>query len=103
MLDAGAKLLRALRASAALHGCDFELAASINRRWASATFVGGRHELTITHGADAAAIQWLAGLPEAELSLPGHLVADLEVAATESDAAAGRRVTRLEALTVEAA
>lgn len=45
--------------------------------WSSATFTGYRLTVGVTVEGDAAA--WLAALPEAELSVPGHLVADLAV------------------------
>lgn len=64
--------------------------ASRSEPWASVTFTGTRHELTCEGGPD------LTGIEEAELALPGHIVADVQV--TRS----GRRIS-IEALTIEAA
>ena len=65
---------------------------------ASATFNGARHRLTIASD-DAGFDAWLAGLPEADLPLRGHLVADLAVA-DPALPAEGRTAT-IEVLTVE--
>ena len=69
--------------------------------WASATFTGARHTLSLagTDGTDARA--WLAGLAELELSVRGHLVADIAVDA--SARADGRITALIAALTIEAA
>lgn len=54
---------------------------SQDRPWASITFSGARHWITLQVPADrAAALE--AALPEAEFSLPGQLVADLAISAT---------------------
>ena len=45
--------------------------ASTSEPWASATFTGARHELRCDLGVN------LNGAEEADLPLPGHLVADL--------------------------
>lgn len=97
--DAGTLLLRALRRDAAACGCavDAEIAAST--RWASATFTGARHRLMLCGAAGAALDAWLAGLPEADLPLRRHLVADVAVLAVRRG---GERVSaEVEALTVE--
>lgn len=67
-------------------------------RWASATFVGARHRLEMTV-AGGAARAWLADLAEAELTMPGHLVADLIVLDARHDAA--DTIAAVEVLTVE--
>lgn len=56
--------------------------------WASATFVGTRHSLTCAGGIV------LDGIEEEELSLPGHVVADICAEQRE-----GRQT--IEALTIE--
>ncbi len=73
---------RLVAALLALAGEGASLEAASLRPWCSATFVGAQHRLTLRlAGADAfARADRLAnGLPEAELSLPGHVVADLVV------------------------
>ena len=63
--------------------------ASRSQPWTSVTFTGARHELTCEGAPD------LTGIEEAELALPGHIVADIDV--TRS----GERIS-IEALTIEA-
>lgn len=67
--------------------------------WASATFSGARHRLTVTAADTPHAAAWLAALPEIELPIAGHLVADLHVAAVTRAEGALRAV--LDVLTVE--
>jgi hypothetical protein len=93
--DVGTRLARALEAS----GPGVAVARRTATRWASVTFTGARHELDCTAPATPALEQWLADLPEAEFALPGHLVADLTIAAMT--ATAERIDFRIEALTVE--
>jgi hypothetical protein len=97
--DAETLLRRALEASADAAGCPVALAESDWTRWASATFTGARHLLALAAPPSPALDAWVAGLPEAELRLRGHLVADLVV---EHVRRAGDTVTvSLEVLTVE--
>ena len=70
-------------------------------RWASATFTGARHRFELGGAADAESLRWLSALPEAELTVRGHLVADLVVVRHARDAA-GFTAT-IEVLTVEEA
>ena len=73
-------ILRALIASARPFGVTPHLADVDERPWSSATFTGARLTITLDlAGADPAA--WLAALPEADLPVPGRLVADLVVLA----------------------
>lgn len=75
------RMLRALCLSAARSDVTIALRASAERPWSSATFSGGRWTMTLeVAGANGAA--WLAILPEEDLPVPGHLVADLIVATT---------------------
>ena len=56
------------------------------RAWASITFSGTRHTLTIAFdGSDAveAGEEFVAALPDHEFSIPGQLVADATVARAE--------------------
>lgn len=97
--DAETLLRRALEASAEAAGCPVTLVHSDWTRWASATFTGARHLLALTAPPSPALDRWIAALPEAELRLRGHLVADLVV---EHVRRSGEAVTlSLEVLTVE--
>lgn len=95
MRDAQTLLLRALRTSADMP----PVSVAHSEAWASATFAGARHRLELAPVAATSADRFASGLQEAEYRLPGHLVADIAVAA--------RTVTRdgvaltIEALTVE--
>jgi len=97
--DAGTVLVRAIEANARRAGCPVCITASDWTRWASATFTGARHELALQADESNALDSWLTGLPEAELPIRGHLVADIVV--TSVRRAEGVATIRLEALTVE--
>lgn len=94
MADPHRRLIRALieRGGA---GCRYDRGGSTP--WASATFTGARHAivLALPHGA----ADGFADLGEAEFAIPGHLVADIAVAA-RNDGPDGARLT-IEALTIE--
>lgn len=98
-LEADARLRRALVLNAAAARAEVKIARTASTRWASATFTGARHELELTATASDAFEQWFADLPEADLPLSGHLVADLKIVAV-SQAGDDLTVT-LEVLTVE--
>jgi hypothetical protein len=95
--DANTLIERALVESTDAAGCPVTIPASDTRRWASATFVGAQHEIAAENSVQLDT--WLAGLPEAEFALRGHLVADLVVkrVARDGDAVS----VSLEILTVE--
>lgn len=97
--DASTQFERALLASAIAAGCPVAIAEADLTRWASATFTGARHMLTLTGAASPALTRWTDALPEAEFALRGHLVADLNVEAVRRDGADLRIM--LEVLTVE--
>lgn len=97
--DAGILLERALLASAAAAGCPVVITKSSSTRWASATFTGARHRLTLTASASPALDAWLASLPEAEFALGEHLVADAVIEGTRRDGTVLTAV--VEVLTVE--
>ncbi len=92
--DVATLLERRLRIAAEAAGVTLVIAASDWTRWASATFNGARHRLTLTSD-DAGLDAWLATLGEAELPLRGHLVADVAVTARHDGTA------EVEVLTVE--
>lgn len=103
MSDPHRMLTRLLRAYLDSHGLDPQLSASHSRDWASATFSGARHHFMFALDDDGAELrrrlaQAGAAIPEADIMLPGHIVADISLAAD----AEGRAFT-IEALTVEAA
>ena len=98
--DATTALLRELSVNFAGFSPVFEDIKS--RSWASATFVGARHELTFRlcgDEAEAAAERFAATLDVAEFQLRGHIVADISLVSKE--ACDGGVRLRLEALTVE--
>jgi hypothetical protein len=97
--DPGTQLERALVRSAAEIGVVLSPIGATATPWASVTFTGARHRLTMFAVRSSALDAWLAGLPEAEFRLRGHLVADLAVTGA-IDAVELMEVT-LEALTVE--
>lgn len=97
--DPGTALVRAIEVNARSARCPVRMSASDWTRWASATFAGGRHELTLAADESSALDDWLTELPETELPIRGHLVADIVV--TSVRRAEGIATIRLEALTVE--
>ncbi|MCW3849016.1 hypothetical protein OF829_17390 [Sphingomonas sp. LB-2] len=97
--DAATQLERALLAGAEAAGCPLAVTEAELTRWASVTFTGARHMLTLAGTASPALTRWIDALPEAEFALRGHLVADLSVEAVRREGAAVR--VMLEVLTVE--
>jgi len=102
--DATTALLRALRAT--LQDVNFVSFVTFervhSREWASITFNGARHEVTIRlDGEDAAAAadRLAERLEATEFRLRGHILADIALVAREP-AGEGVRLS-LEALTVE--
>ena len=95
MPDPHGRLHRALATDAARYGLTLRLLGTTERPWFSATFAGNRLTvaLAIERGDPAA---WLAALPDAELTMPGGLVADLAVARIDAG------VATLEVLILEA-
>lgn len=97
--DAGTQLERALVRGAADAGIALAILAADWTRWASVTFSGARHRLSIAAAPSPQLDAWRATLPEAEFRLRGHLVADLVLA---GERRSGELVEiELEALTVE--
>jgi hypothetical protein len=81
--DVATRLLRALHAGAAASGTAFEVTETVSRPWASATFSGEQHHLVIQADPIPGFRSWLAALPDAELPLRGHILADLAIDAVE--------------------
>ncbi|WP_423601859.1 hypothetical protein [Sphingomonas sp. MS122] len=98
-LDAGTQLERVLVRTAEAEGIALTILAADWTSWASATFTGARHRITIATIGSPLLDRWLAALPEAEFRLRGHLVADMVVAGERR--ARDRVEIELEALTVE--
>lgn len=98
--DVGVALTRSLTGAAARAGCPVDVTDSDWRRWASATFSGARHCLSLSGSPSAAFDAWLDRLGEVDVPVPGHLVADLTVSAVRRCDA--RIEVDLEVLTVEA-
>lgn len=95
------QLVDALRALALGHG---EVIAHAQRAWASITFAGARHHLTLAFdGADAVAggEQLIEQLPEAELQVSRHLVADAAIASIDHRAYPPRLAVDVEILLLE--
>ncbi|WP_394652491.1 hypothetical protein [uncultured Sphingomonas sp.] len=95
---AATRLERALVKHAAAAGVGLTIDAMASTRWASATFVGARHRLELVVAGDGAEL-WLEELAEADLPIPGHLVADVAMI-HQRHSAAGSTATA-EMLTVE--
>ena len=97
--DAATLLERAILADARTSAVTVRVVTATATRWASATFAGERHAMSLEGERSAAADRWLGGLGEADLPMRGHLVADLVVIRTERS---GERFTAmLEVLTLE--
>jgi hypothetical protein len=101
MTDAATALLQAIRVSFG-DFAGFVLEEIRTRRWSSVTFQGARHELAFRlegEGAEAAAERFLGSLDARNLTLRGHLVADVSLVSQERRPGFAR--IRLDALTVE--
>jgi hypothetical protein len=75
--DAGTLLARAIVADAAGAGIGAAVLAWRIHPWSSATFTGWRHDGVVALSGDAGT--WLASLPERELAMRDHVLADLSV------------------------
>lgn len=81
-------VVRFLRRSAGER--DIALSATVTRErdWASALFIGTRLTVELAADDDRDIFdQWLADLPDAEMPLRGHFVADAEVTARRAGSA----------------
>lgn len=94
------RLWRAIERSAEASGVTVTLAAYSTRRWASATFEGGKHQIMIAADPGEAFRTWAGGLAALDLTIGGgHLVADLVV--SEAKSAGAREHVTIDAVTVE--
>ena len=97
--DIGTAMTRALVQQATNAGCPVMIERADCQRWESATFIGARHQISISASPSLALNAWISGLSEADFAIRDHLVADLVVSAvrrTDSQVAID-----LEILTVE--
>jgi hypothetical protein len=97
--DAGTLLERAIVAHGARAGVAVAVVEAGWEGWASATFTGARHALTLEASPGDALDTWLGALPDGDLSSRRMLVADLTVTAVRYGDPV--RIS-VEALTVEA-
>jgi hypothetical protein len=98
---AGDALKRALRANFVKLGAAVAIESLASRPWASITFSGERHRLSLClpgPGAAAAADAFLDGLAERDFALTGHVLADIVLAERGDEDEQVRLI--LEALTV---
>ena len=94
-------LLRAIREKAERDGIA-RIVSSSSEAWASATFRGARHSLSLHlegDGTSDRASRLAETLGLAEFCLPGHLVADIALTGRNTDAAG--TTIEIEALTLE--
>ena len=98
-MNAAAALRRALVAAFASDRIIADIAAVRSTPWASVTFTGVRHELSMRLSGPRAD-ELITGLSERELDLPGHILID--IAATEVGRGGDNRSVKVEALTVAA-
>ena len=94
MRDATSSLIGAL----SVNFVNLELREIRSRSWASVTFSGVRHDLTM-FVSEGEADAFLDGLQEREFNLRGHILADIAV--VEKSIEADGVLLRLDALTIE--
>jgi hypothetical protein len=94
--DSTTLLARAIVADAASVGLSCTIAMWRSHPWASATFTGTRHDAVLAIGRDGDPAAWLTALPDRDLTMRGHLLADL-TATRRPDGTVG-----IDALTIEA-
>ncbi|MEG3169936.1 hypothetical protein U1737_17230 [Sphingomonas sp. LB3N6] len=82
--DAGTLLIRALRSQAMTASVTMHVESIACTPWASATFVGTQHRLTIAADPVPGLREWIDQLPEAGFAIRGHIVADLSVDRVEA-------------------
>lgn len=104
--DAGEAIAAALREGVTFETFRGRVEAKLlaQTEWASVTFAGARHRLLVVlsgDGAVGAAADLLAALPELEFDIPGHIVADVALAAEERRDGGDHAALELEVLTIE--
>ncbi|MDB5668966.1 MAG: hypothetical protein JWL74_1916 [Alphaproteobacteria bacterium] len=100
----GERLARVVTGTVGTFGGEIRTQSIEQTGWASVTFTGARHRLRLTlegEGAVGAAADFLAALPELDLPIPGHIVADIALVAEERGDDGRYAALELEALTIE--
>jgi hypothetical protein len=103
MSTAAAGLLRALLARAGVDRNRILLANFRSTDWNSLTFAGERHHILLripAPGAAQVAALLVEGLAEAELPIPGQIVADIALTRPPAEMEDGAIMVEIEALTV---
>jgi hypothetical protein len=101
--QAATRLLRAILDRAGEDRCRILLSIFSSTDWQSLTFVGERHEFELVFTGPNPERLFHAisdGLAEAEIALPGHLLADIAVRGDPVRRPDGALVVTIEALTV---
>lgn len=100
----GERLARVVSANIGTIGGSISVEPVEQTDWASGTFTGARHHLRVTLDGERAvgmAADFLDKLPDLELPLPGHIVADIALIAEERGDNGCYATLELEALTIE--
>jgi len=98
---AGDRLKKALSRSAREAGISITHVAEKTSPWSSCSFVGGRHEVTISADPGEQLGDWLEGLNQDSFTVPGYVLADLLTTTVEH--AFDRTVATIDAMTIEEA
>ena len=101
--EAASALLRAVLARAGVSRDRILLSEFRSTDWQSLTFIGERHHIHLRipgPGADAIVLRMTAGLEDVEFAIPGHVVADILLAAPVRRDGDGSISVELEALTI---
>lgn len=88
----------ALKSTAEVRGASISVSDSDSTKWASVSFTGARHRITVRAMTSSGLDDWLNELPDIEFSLRGHILADLAVESVRRENEAVTVV--IEALTV---
>jgi len=80
--DAAPLLASALRRSAGATGVAIEIVEQDDRPWASLTFTGARHRITLAADACPKFDAWLAAIGTAALTMRGHVAGEPDLVAT---------------------
>lgn len=103
MSPAAASLLRGLLNRAGVDRTRVLLSDFRSVDWQSLTFIGERHEIELripSPGAPDVAERILEGIREAEFDIPGHVVADIQLAQPPANHRDGSIGLTIEALTI---
>ncbi|GAA0738179.1 hypothetical protein GCM10009106_26080 [Sphingomonas japonica] len=83
--DAGRLVERALVRAAAQAGIVLDVITADAEPWASVTFSGARHTLRVETASGERIARWLDALPDLDLPVAGHLIADAVVVTRHDD------------------